>query len=66
VKLLLDTDVLLWPLLAAQKLSPELRNAPEDGDNTLLGSITAIRVLWRHTSAERCFSLTLESHGQGD
>ena len=47
MKLLLDCHVLLWALLAAQKLSPELRNALEDGDNTLLGSISAIRVFWR-------------------
>ena len=47
MKLLLDTDVLLWALLAAQKLSPELRNALEESDNTLLCSISAIRVFWR-------------------
>jgi hypothetical protein len=33
VKLLLDCLVLLWALLAAQKLSPELRNALEDSEN---------------------------------
>jgi PIN domain nuclease of toxin-antitoxin system len=47
VKLLLDTHVLLWALLAAQKLSPELRNALEDSDNTLLVSFIVIRVFWR-------------------
>ena len=64
MKLLLDTHVLLWALLGSQKLSPELRNAPEDRDNTLLGSITAIRVFWLHTSAESCYCLMLGSHGQ--
>jgi PIN domain nuclease of toxin-antitoxin system len=63
VKLLLDCLVLLWALLAAQKLSPELRNALEDSDNTLLGSISAIRVFWRHTSAESCCFFRLGSHG---
>ena len=47
MKLLLDCHVLLWALLAAQKLSPELRNALEEIDNTLLGSISVIRVFWR-------------------
>jgi PIN domain nuclease of toxin-antitoxin system len=37
----------LWALLAAQKLSPELRNALEDSDNTLLVSFIVIRVFWR-------------------
>ena len=66
MKLLLDCHMLLWALLAAQKLSPELRNALEDGDNTLLGSISAIRVFWLHTSAERCCFLMLGSYGHGD
>jgi PIN domain nuclease of toxin-antitoxin system len=35
VKLLLDCHMLLWALLAAQKLSPELRNALEESDNGL-------------------------------
>lgn len=47
MKLLLDCHVLLWALLAAQKLSPELRNALEDSDNTLLVSFIVIRVFWR-------------------
>jgi PIN domain nuclease of toxin-antitoxin system len=38
VKLLLDTHILLWALLEPQKLSPELRNALEDSNNTLLVS----------------------------
>ncbi len=54
MKLLLDCHVLLWALLAAQKLSPELRNALEDSDNTLVISFCVIRVFWRHTSAESC------------
>lgn len=52
MKLLLDCHVLLWALLAAQKLSPELRYALEDGDNTLLGSISAIRVFLETMEAE--------------
>jgi len=63
VKLLLDTDVLLWPLLAAQKLSPELRNALEDSENRLLGSLYVIRGSWIHTSAEMCCFFTLGSYG---
>jgi PIN domain nuclease of toxin-antitoxin system len=47
VKLLLDCHELLWALLAAQKLSPELRNALEDSDNRLLFSFIVIRVFWR-------------------
>ena len=35
MRLLLDTHVLLWALLEPQKLSPELRDALENGDNTL-------------------------------
>jgi PIN domain nuclease of toxin-antitoxin system len=38
VKLLLDTHILLWALLEPRKLSPELRNALDDSDNTLLVS----------------------------
>jgi PIN domain nuclease of toxin-antitoxin system len=47
VKLLLDCHVLLWALLAAQKLSPELLNNLENSDNTLLVSISVVRVFWR-------------------
>ena len=66
VKLLLDTHVLLWALLVAQKLSPELRNNLENSDNTLLVSISVIRVFWRHTSAERGCFFRLGSHGHGN
>ena len=48
--LLLDTDVLLWALLEPQKLSPELRNALEDSDNTLVVSAVCaweIATKWR-------------------
>jgi hypothetical protein len=63
VKLLLETHVLLWALLAAQMLSLELHNALEDSDNRLLVSFCVIRVSWIHTSAERCCFLTLGSYG---
>jgi PIN domain nuclease of toxin-antitoxin system len=59
--LLLDTHVLLWAMLAAQMLSPELHNALEDSDNRLLVSFWVIRVSWIHTSAERCCFLRLVS-----
>lgn len=38
MQMLLDTHVLLWALLEPQKLSPTLRNALEDSDNTLMVS----------------------------
>ena len=38
MQLLLDTHVLLWALLEPQKLSPALRTALEDSDNTLMVS----------------------------
>ncbi len=38
MNLLLDTHVLLWALLEPQKLSPALRSALEDSDNTLVVS----------------------------
>jgi PIN domain nuclease of toxin-antitoxin system len=63
VKLLLDCHELLWALLAAQKLSPGLRNALEDSDNRLLVSFIVIRVFCMHTSAESCCRLKLGSHG---
>jgi PIN domain nuclease of toxin-antitoxin system len=50
MKLLLDTHVLLWALLEPQKLSPELRNALEDSDNTLVVSAVCaweIATKWR-------------------
>ena len=50
MKLLLDTHVLLWALLEPQKLSPELRNALEDSDNTLVVSAASaweIATKWR-------------------
>jgi PIN domain nuclease of toxin-antitoxin system len=50
MKLLLDTPVLLWALLEPQKLSPELRNALEDSDNTLVVSAVCaweIATKWR-------------------
>jgi PIN domain nuclease of toxin-antitoxin system len=50
MKLLLDTPVLLWALLEPQKLSPELRNALEDSDNTLVVSAACaweIATKWR-------------------
>jgi PIN domain nuclease of toxin-antitoxin system len=50
VKLLLDTHVLLWALLEPQKLSPALRIALEDSDNTLLVSAATawkIATKWR-------------------
>jgi PIN domain nuclease of toxin-antitoxin system len=50
VKLLLDTHILLWALLEPQKLSPELRNALEDSDTTLLVSAATaweIATKWR-------------------
>jgi PIN domain nuclease of toxin-antitoxin system len=50
VKLLLDTHVLLWALLEPQKLSPEMRRALEDSDNTILVSAATaweIATKWR-------------------
>jgi PIN domain nuclease of toxin-antitoxin system len=50
VKLLLDTHVLLWALLEPEKLSPELRQALEDSDTTLLVSAATaweIATKWR-------------------
>ena len=50
MKLLLDTHILLWALLEPQKLSPELRNALEDSNNTLLVSAATaweIATKWR-------------------
>ena len=50
MKLLLDTHVLLWALLEPHKLSPELRNALEDSDNTLVVSAATaweIATKWR-------------------
>jgi PIN domain nuclease of toxin-antitoxin system len=50
VKLLLDTHVLLWALLEPQKLSPELHNALENSDNTLVVSAASaweIATKWR-------------------
>jgi PIN domain nuclease of toxin-antitoxin system len=50
VKLLLDTHVLLWALLETEKLSPELRQALEDSDTTLLVSAATaweIATKWR-------------------
>ena len=66
VKLLLDTHVLLWALLAAQKLSPELRYNMENSDNRLLVSFCVIRVSWIHTSAERGCFFTRVSYGHGN
>lgn len=50
MQLLLDTHVLLWALLEPQKLSPTLRNALEDSDNTLIVSAASaweIATKWR-------------------
>lgn len=50
MKLLLDTHVLLWALLEPQKLSPEMRRALEDSDNTILVSAATaweIATKWR-------------------
>ena len=50
MRLLLDTHILLWALLEPQKLSPELRNALEDSDTTLLVSAATaweIATKWR-------------------
>jgi PIN domain nuclease of toxin-antitoxin system len=50
MKLLLDTHVLLWALLEPQKLSPQLRDALEDSDNTLVVSAASaweIATKWR-------------------
>lgn len=50
MKLLLDTHVLLWALLEPEKLSPELRNALEITDNTLIVSAATaweIATKWR-------------------
>lgn len=50
MQLLLDTHVLLWALLEPQKLSPTLRNALEDSDNTLMVSAASaweIATKWR-------------------
>jgi len=50
MQLLLDTHVLLWALLEPQKLSPSLRNALEDSDNTLMVSAASaweIATKWR-------------------
>ena len=50
MQLLLDTHVLLWALLEPQKLSPALRTALEDSDNTLIVSAASaweIATKWR-------------------
>lgn len=50
MNLLLDTHVLLWALLEPQKLSPALRSALEDSDNTLVVSAASaweIATKWR-------------------
>lgn len=50
MKLLLDTHVLLWALLEPDKLTPVLRNALEDSDNTLVVSAACaweIATKWR-------------------
>jgi len=50
MQLLLDTPVLLWALLEPQKLSPELHNALEDSNNTLVISAASaweIATKWR-------------------
>lgn len=50
MKLLLDTHVLLWALLEPQKLSPVLRDALEDSENTLMVSAASaweIATKWR-------------------
>lgn len=50
MQMLLDTHVLLWALLEPQKLSPTLRNALEDSDNTLMVSAASaweIATKWR-------------------
>ena len=50
MQLLLDTHVLLWALLEPQKLSPALRTALEDSDNTLMVSAASaweIATKWR-------------------
>lgn len=50
MKLLLDTHVLLWALLEPQKLSPEMRRALEDSDNTIFVSAATaweIATKWR-------------------
>jgi PIN domain nuclease of toxin-antitoxin system len=50
LKLLLDTHVLLWALLEPQKLSPVLRDALEDSENTLMVSAASaweIATKWR-------------------
>ena len=50
MNLLLDTHLLLWALLEPQKLSPALRSALEDSDNTLVVSAASaweIATKWR-------------------
>lgn len=50
MQLLLDTHVLLWALLEPQKLSPALRNALEESDNSLMVSAASaweIATKWR-------------------
>jgi PIN domain nuclease of toxin-antitoxin system len=50
MNLLLDTHVLLWALLEPQKLSPALRSALEESDNTLVVSAASsweIATKWR-------------------
>ena len=56
MQMLLDTHVLLWALLEPQKLSPELRNALEDSDNTLVVSAASaweIATKWRLGKLQR-------------
>ncbi len=50
MNLLPDTHVLLWALLEPEKLSPALRSALEDSDNTLVVSAASaweIATKWR-------------------
>ena len=56
MKLLLDTHVLLRALLEPQKLSPELRNALEESDNTLVVSAASA---WEIATKQRLGRLSM-------
>ena len=66
MNLLLDTHVLLWALLEPQKLSPALRNALEDSDNTLVVSAASaweIATKWRLGQLQQASAQLQQPHG---